>query len=234
MQAARAWLARHTNWLLVLDNAQYPAAVRDYLPQGGSGHVLITSQYPNWLEVASSLKLPTLERKDSIQFLLRRTGREDETGADALADALGNLPLALEQAGAYMEACKCSFSDFLTRFKNDPLRLLSVPIHIRPNEETVMTTWRLSFKQVREALPASGDLLSLCAYLAPDNIPRWLLKDHADVLPELLKSAVQDEIEFDKVLANLLNYSLIDFDSEFLSVHQMVQVAVQQNLPITR
>ena len=232
VQAALAWFPHHTNWLLVLDNALHPAAVRDYLPQGGSGHVLITSRHATWRGTATPLRLNILARDESIAFLLRRTGRTDDTGADALADALGDLPLALEHAGAYIDIHERSFSDYLALFQTHQPQLLAwLPQDAPADTVAVATTWNLSLQQAAEAAPAAADLLNLCAFLAPDDIPRWLLTKHADKLPEPLKTVVQDDFEFDNILVALRRYSLIEAGEDVLVVHRMVQAVVCNSLP---
>jgi hypothetical protein len=101
--AVRRWLEQHPGWLLIFDNAHDAEEVRPYLPQGRAGRALITSRDPNWRGVASTLEVRMLRREDAARFLLERAGQSDEVTARALAAELGDLPLALEQAGAYIE-----------------------------------------------------------------------------------------------------------------------------------
>jgi hypothetical protein len=102
-RAVKRWLEHNPDWLLIFDNAQDPGEIRNYLPLGGAGHVIITSRNPLWGGVAKLLPARVFDRAESIEFLGKRTGQEDNKAADALADELGDLPLALEQAGAYIE-----------------------------------------------------------------------------------------------------------------------------------
>src|SRR5262249_20823843 len=102
--AVRRWLEQHPSWLLIFDDAVERAAVEKYLPHGASGHVLITSRNPNWRRVATSLPVGVLERSKAVTFLQQWTGDHDEAAANALAALLGDLPLELAQAGAYIEA----------------------------------------------------------------------------------------------------------------------------------
>jgi hypothetical protein len=102
VRAVKCWLEHNSGWLLIFDNAHDPGAIRDYLPQGGAGHIIITSRSPDWGSVAGLLPVKKFDRADSIEFLCKRTGQDDQDAADALADELGDLPLALEQAGAYI------------------------------------------------------------------------------------------------------------------------------------
>jgi len=104
IKAVKQWLEQNPKWLLVFDNAKDHIEVRNYIPQGETGHVLITSRNANWRGIATPLDVKVLERSESVDLLLKRTGYTDIEAADALADALGDLPLGLEQAGAYMDA----------------------------------------------------------------------------------------------------------------------------------
>lgn len=102
VRVVKRWLEHNSGWLLIFDNAHDQGAIRDYIPQGGAGHIIITSRNPNWGSVARLLPVKKFDRADSIEFLCKRTGQDYEEVADVLADELGDLPLALEQAGAYI------------------------------------------------------------------------------------------------------------------------------------
>ncbi|NIO68799.1 MAG: toll/interleukin-1 receptor domain-containing protein, partial [Anaerolineae bacterium] len=82
VEAVCRWLAHHDGWLLIFDNARRPEDLRPYLPPGGAGHVLVTSRYPDWRDVANPLTVQVWERDESVAFLLKRTGQTDEAAAD--------------------------------------------------------------------------------------------------------------------------------------------------------
>ncbi len=230
VRAVKRWLERNSGWLLIFDNAHDQEAIRDYIPHGGAGHIIITSHNPDWGSVARLLPVKKFDRADSIEFLCKRTGQDDQGAADALADELGDLPLALEQAGAYIEATGRSIFDYLKLFGEYQQKLLN---RAKPTEEypyTVATTWEISFEKVLKESPDGVDLLNLFAYLAPDNIPRELLAENADHLPEPLASVVVDPLLFDDAVAALRRYSLIDVSDESLSVHRLVQAVVRDRL----
>lgn len=124
IEAVRGRLEQSAGWLLIFDNAREAKAVRDYFPRGGGGHVLVTSRDPNWRGVAHQLSVKVLARAGAVDFLLRRTGQTDAVSAEALAAELGNLPLALEQAGAYIEATGKSLSAYLELFRTRQPELL--------------------------------------------------------------------------------------------------------------
>jgi tetratricopeptide (TPR) repeat protein len=230
IEAMRRWLGQNGGWLLAFDNAPGPMELRDYLPQAATGHVLVTSRNPSWRGVASPLSVQVMERAESVDFLLKRTGQADKETAAELAKALGDLPLALEQAGAYVEATGGSLAAYLDLFCHRQRELLSRGKPSTDYPYTVATTWELSFQQVQQASPAGADLLNLCTFLAPDDIPRDLLSEGAQHLPQPLAEAVADPLAFDEAVAALRRYSLIEAGGDALSVHRLVQAVAHDRL----
>jgi tetratricopeptide (TPR) repeat protein len=234
--AVRQWLSQNGKWLLIFDNAGEPQDLTAYRPQGGGGQVLITSRNPTWRRVARPLDVKVWDRPESVAFLLKRTGREEAAGEGEkaapgqLADELGDLPLALEQAGAYIEACGCSISQYLEMFRSRHEEMLKRGKPSREYPDTVATTWELSFQKVQEASPAAADLLNLCAFLAPDDIPKKLLVEGAKHLPESLAATGQDHVALNDALAVLRRYSLMEVADDALAMHRLVQAVVRDRL----
>jgi len=125
VEAVKRWFGTHPRWLLVFDNATGPKDLRPYLPQGGGGHVLITSRYPSWRGMATPLPLQPMLPDEAVAFIARRTGRSDDDAARSLAEALGYLPLALEQACAYMEETGADVARYLGLFAQRRKELLA-------------------------------------------------------------------------------------------------------------
>lgn len=176
MRTLRRWLSQNTNWLLIFDNADKPADIYDYLPQSRTGHVLITSRNQNWSELVTELQVPVLERDKSIEFLLLRTGQADSKTANDLAKELGDLPLALEHATAYINSVRItSLKEYLDLFctrRQELMKRANPPLSYHA---TVATTWEMSFQKVQQQSTAAAELISLSAFLAPERIPQWLL-----------------------------------------------------------
>ncbi|MDD2837161.1 MAG: FxSxx-COOH system tetratricopeptide repeat protein, partial [Methanothrix sp.] len=235
VKSVKRWLEGEcsSKWLLVFDNAQKPDDLMRYLPVAGSGQVIITSRLSVWDGMAKTLEVCVFQKNEkqdeSVEFLLKRTEQNDRKGATNLARELGDLPLALEQAGAYIKETGISFPDYLDRFKKDRKKLLK---HSKPLNypDTVATTWEISFQAVQKERPVAGDLLNLCAFFAPDAIPRTILEDGAKHLAAALASCVQDTGEFDECIAVLKKYSLINVADSQISVHRLVQAVVQDKL----
>ena len=231
IEAVRNWLGHHQNWLLVFDNAREPADLLDYLPPGNNGHVIVTSRNRNWAGMAQTLTVEVMPRDEAVKFLLTRTGQTDsEAAAAALAKALGDLPLALEQAGAYMEATVKPLDDYLKLFQERGQKLLERGKPSTKYPATVGTTWDISFQEVQAASPAGADLMNLCAYLAPDDIPLKIINEGKEHLPESLAAAVADQLMFDDAVAALRRYSLVEKHGDTLSIHRLVQEVVRDRL----
>jgi tetratricopeptide (TPR) repeat protein len=214
-------------WLLVFDNAEDPADLWPWWPPD-SGRVLVTSRNPTWAGLAATIPLDVLPRSEAISFLRRRLGRDDPA-FDQLATALGDLPLALEQAAAYLEQTYTRPGEYLELLATRTRELFALG---RPatSEQTVATTWTVSLDRLRAEAPAAGDLLRLCAFLAPDDISRELLQNYPDALPEPLAGAVRDRLGYQQALGALGRYSLATVTDDAISVHRLVQAVVRQSL----
>jgi tetratricopeptide (TPR) repeat protein len=230
VKAVKRWLEHNVSWLLIFDNAQDPGEIRNYLPQGGAGHVIITSRNPYWGGVAKRLPARVFDRAESTEFLCKRTGQKDKKAADALADVLGDLPLALEQAGAYIETTGISLTEYQELFQSRRKELWEDESHPPDYPDSVATTWSLAMEQVSQEYQDAADLLNLCAFLASDDISLELLSGGVEHLPEPLATTASDKLAMNRAKKALRQYSLIDTSGEGLSVHRLVQAVVRDLL----
>ena len=231
-----AALARRDDWLLIFDNAADPVDIDGLVPPAGAGRVLITSQYPHW-PADQELDVPVLDQAAAAQFLLTRTGAgSGEKAASAeLADELGGLPLALEQAAAYMRATGRTITDYLGLFRDRRAELMARgdPVGY---DKRVTATWELALAELaRSELARSGlasGLLRMVACCAPEDIPlRLLLRPRPGLAttfgPEvapLLTPLLDSPTACDEAVASLRRYSLISAPRDgFVSVHRLVQ-----------
>jgi hypothetical protein len=226
-------LARRDDWLLIFDNAPDPAEIDGLLPPAGGGRVLITSQYSQW-PGDQALAVPVLGEATAAEFLISRTGAAVSAGVEAaaaeLATKLGGLPLALEQAAAYMRATGRSIPDYLALFRDrwEELMACGDPAGY---DKRVTTTWALAFAAVRQSGPATG-LLRFIACCAAEDIPlRLLLRPRpglaavvGDEVAPLLMPLLDNPIACDDAVAGLRRYSLIsELRDDLVSAHRLVQ-----------
>ena len=221
-------------WLLIFDNAPDPAAVMAFLPRAGPGQVLITSQNPNWPWPV--LEVPVLDPDVAASFLVSRTRDPDRQAAAELASELGGLPLALEQAAAYLQATSKSLASYLALFQKAPQAVLEgFPAHYG---RTVTSTWALAFEQLEKS-PGAVGLLRLLAFYAPEAIPLGLMLQSStglieklgpDVAPKLAP-LLEDPLGDDKAIAALRRYSLVTSAADgYTSVHPLVQVLTRNQI----
>jgi tetratricopeptide (TPR) repeat protein len=225
-------LRQRDRWLLVYDNAERPDRLAVLLPPGGRGHVLVTSRWSIWGSQATPLRVNVLRRDESITFLSKRTGSDDQTALDALAELLGDLPLALEEAAAYLEETHTDVGEYLQLVRERARELfgLEQPPDGLADQRRVATIWSLSLDRVHQEASAAEALLNLCAFLAPDDIPRELPRAHAEVLPDQLGEAVCDPLAYNRLLGAVGRYSLATVTSTSLGVHRLVQAVLQARL----
>ncbi len=218
--------ARQDDWLLIFDNAPSMAAIRQLLPPAGRGQVLVTSQDPHWPGFYT-LDVLALDRQTAAAFMLDRIGSADVSVAMHLAGELGGLPLALEQAAAYILATGRSISEYLTLLQTRRHELLA---RGEPTgyDKQVASTWVLAFEQLRCTVPAAVSLLRLLSFCAPERIPIELLmrsRPHlAENLPTELIPLLNDPLARDEAVAALRHFSLISAPQDgMVSMHRLVQ-----------
>jgi tetratricopeptide (TPR) repeat protein/DNA-binding XRE family transcriptional regulator len=219
VEAVLRRLREARRWLLVLDNVEPAAqgALERWLPPGLGGHLLATSRTPMWL---ARLGLGPLPPACARELLLVRSGQRDAGAADAVAESLGYLPLALSQAAGYLEASGRDLASYADLLRTRLVELMSeAPPEDYPRP--VATTWRLSLERLAAERPPAASLLNLCAFLAPDDIPVGLLRNG---------DGLGDELELDRAIAALRQYSLVERNGDSLRVHRLVQAVVRETI----
>jgi Tfp pilus assembly protein PilF len=162
---------------------------------------------------------------------MHRTGmKKPDTSVGMLAQALGDLPLAMEQAAACIERTRIDFNVYLKRFETHWAELLGQVKTSGEYPDSVEMTWEISFRQLQEEAPEAADLLNLLSFLGPDAIPRSLIRAGAVTLPEGLANIVMDELRLAEAIASLRTYSLIEDDGQVTSVHRLVGTLVRDRL----
>ena len=172
VRAVRAWLENRANgkWLLVLDNADDLALAQQFMPAGRHGHILLTAR-PKETGLIPGIEIEYMEPDQGALFLLRRakvlavekpldTASDDDlTLAKSIAVDLGGLPLALDQAGAYIEEKQQTLAQYQRRYRRDEGKKLRArrgdlagPNHPR----SVTTTFSMAFQAVSAENPAGG------------------------------------------------------------------------------
>ncbi|HEY7145658.1 MAG TPA: FxSxx-COOH system tetratricopeptide repeat protein [Streptosporangiaceae bacterium] len=220
---------RTDRWLLVFDNATEPAALQRFLPSG-PGHTLITSLNPGWNDLAEPILVDVFSVAESVDLLKRYLPRISTREAEELAETLGNLPLALEQAAALLRHSGMSIGEYRTYFAERASELL--PHGTAGYPQGLVAAMAVLFTQVRKNLPDSDTLLKCCAFLGPQPIPRDVLSYGRRVVSSPLREILGDPVRFSKAIIGLDRYSLIQLDEKDrrLQVHRVVQALIREEL----
>ncbi|KAJ4235454.1 hypothetical protein NW757_013525 [Fusarium falciforme] len=222
----RDWLQRDdiSPWLMVVDNADdiglffsdkgHDDASQDplasYLPKSTKGKILVTSRSLDAAEklVGSSratLRIPIMREEQAFELLQRRLeDKTDEAAAMDLVRALDCIPLAVNQAAAYINrrSPRVTTESYLNEFRRSEKRKDSL---LRSDKgdlgrhdgvsNSVVVTWQVTFEQIRREQPRAANLLSLMSQFQAQNIPEIMLHsyDDDDVIPDEIKDG--DDID---------------------------------------
>ncbi|WP_433246018.1 FxSxx-COOH system tetratricopeptide repeat protein [Streptosporangium sp. CA-135522] len=222
----------YPDWLLVFDNADQPEDLYDIIPTGGTGHVLVTSRNHRWQNRARILEVEVFPREESLEFLRRRVPAVAAADANKLADKLGDLPLALEQAGALMSETAMSVASYLDLLDTEAEKILA---ENQPADypHTVAAAWSLSMARLREQMPNALELLYRCAYFGPEPIPLEIIEQrHLMLAPSSLRDTIQDHYQRNRAIRELGRYSLVRIDNfrRTLQMHRIIQTLIRKNL----
>lgn len=245
VNAVKHWLQTNKAWLLIFDNIEDLEMLNSILPMANAGHILLTTQSQATGTLAWPIGIEKMGREHGATFLLRRAkiiepdaqlddaSAFDRAKAAEISETLDGLPLALDQAGAYIEENRYDLTRYLELYhtrRNDLLKRRGGFTSGHP--ESVTTTFALSFEKIQRANPPASDLLCLFAFLHPDDIPEEVLTEGASGFGDCLESVVIDPIKLNEVLGELLKYSLIkrDIEARTISIHRLVQVVIKSGL----
>jgi tetratricopeptide (TPR) repeat protein len=219
-------------WLLIYDNAGDPNEVRTYMP-GGQGQILVTSRNRDWSAESNTLEVDVFTEEESIEFLTRRwTGISDEE-AHTLAEELGRLPLALDQAVAVHRVTGMPLHEYLRLLKKSPGLMLDEG-ESSEYPQSVAKTCRLAFARLREHSPGAAQLLEVCAFLSPSDIAvPMLIRGRGAPLPEPLAQTLLDDIKLRSAIREIGRYGLaqLDVSRDFIRVHMLVGTLLRDMLP---
>jgi tetratricopeptide (TPR) repeat protein len=245
VKAVRRWLAEHDGWLLIFDNADDLKMVREFTPVMSKGRILFTTRVQAANRIAECHRLEKLSAQDGAFFLLHRINKVSinvpleavspriRSEAESLSEELDGLPLALDQAAAYIEEMQSSLAEYLQLYRADGSRLRARRGDIDDDHpESVFKTFSLAFKKVSHDSPAAADLLRLCAFLQPDAIPEEIFSKGASKLGEVLGFASATPERLVDAIGKAGRFSLLQRDPETktFSIHRLVQDVLKDEM----
>ena len=225
----------YRRWLLIFDNADQPEDLQPFIP-GGPGDVLITSRNHRWGSIVDTIALDVFERAESIQFLLKRVPKRlAEADANQLSEALGDLPLALEQAGAVLNEGLMAVSTYLQLLQEEERIAEILSKGSAPAYPTSMTAaWRISVAQLNRHSPEALELLRCCAFLGPEPIPREVFKLGPEESQTGVGALMADPIALATAISWLGRFALAKMDgSPYITVHRLIQALLRAELDLT-
>ncbi|HUN30877.1 MAG TPA: FxSxx-COOH system tetratricopeptide repeat protein [Trebonia sp.] len=219
------------HWLLIFDNADNPKQLESYLPVG-SGHVIITSRNQAWTNIADLLEVNVFSRGESIAHLLRHVPNLEVHDATRVAEALGDLPLAIEQASAWLEQTGMPAEAYVEELVTQATRILALN---QPADypAPVVATWNMSFDRLRERSPAAVRLLQILAFCSPGPISMNLLYSEETTLSLLpYDSALSERLMLGRIIRDISRFALVRVDqgSNSLQIHRLVQAVIRAQM----
>ncbi|MEV7094979.1 FxSxx-COOH system tetratricopeptide repeat protein [Amycolatopsis sp. NPDC051045] len=224
-----------SRWLLIFDNADRPDIVSRFFPaiSTESGHIVVTSRNSQWSGVARTVEVDLFTREESKELLRRAGGGVTEEEADELAEALGDLPLAIEQAAAWRAQTGMPVSEYLELLDQNLAELMEDDVSA-DYQRSVAAAWNVPLSRLRTAHPAALQLLQVCAFFGPEPIARGLFTGvRAAPVPEELAKALSEPIRLNRAIREISRYSLarLDHRSNTLQLHRLVQSVLKNQLP---
>ncbi|HET8840993.1 MAG TPA: helix-turn-helix domain-containing protein, partial [Ktedonobacteraceae bacterium] len=239
------WLHAHRDWLLVCDNVVESVLIQRFIPVAHHGSLLATTRLTTLGTLAPCLELLPMPLEESVQLLLRRAetqlrpqplmqiSTEETIATRTIASTMDGLPLALDQAAAYIEESQCCFVGFLSLLQHNTLQLLREHPASANYPYSVEKTFTLTFKSLCKQNQAAADILTLCCFLAPDEIPEALLLKGASYLSDELQAVFSDPSRLHEAFKDLLAHALLrrNMQAKTLRVHRLVQTVLKEQLP---
>jgi serine/threonine protein kinase/tetratricopeptide (TPR) repeat protein len=245
IEAVRSWMRKNSHWLLIIDNIEDLKHARTILPSIARGHILLTTRTQTTGNIARHIDLEKMTPEEGSQFLLRRTkivtqdaSKEDASTADFqsakdIHEVLDGLPLALDQAGAYIEESGCNLSNYLNRYQACRSKLLGLRGDFEfDHPMSVKGTFSYSLEKIKKISPAAVELLRFCAFLDSEDIPEELIIHGAAELGSILQPVASDPFLLDETLAILRKFSFVyrNSNTNTLSIHRLVQAVLQDSM----
>jgi tetratricopeptide (TPR) repeat protein len=230
VQALFARLRTQGRWLVVLDNAASQEAVRPWVP-AGPGHVVVTSRDPHWSEIAARVEVDVFTRSESVALLRAQVPTLTESDAGRLAAELGDLPLAVAQAAGLIAETGMPADEYLQVLGNSAAEVLSEG---KPGSYPVplAAAVRISLGRLTSEDDAAGQLLTVCAFLAPEPIPiRLFTAAPGGTLPEPLATVAGSTLAFRRCVGRVGRYGLARVAEDRVQLHRLTQAIVRDTLP---
>jgi tetratricopeptide (TPR) repeat protein len=229
LETVLTWMDTHEKWLFIYDNLDSVSDDAPWWPRNNQGNILITTRNQR-LSIGKGIDITVFTEEEAVSFLEKRTGIcNDPQNAAMLSYRLGCLPLALEQAAAYIKNT-LTFPEYLMLLENHGLMVLAETDGVIDYSRPVTATWEITFDKI--SLESAKQLLYLCAYMASENIDSGIFSETAPLLPTPLCNQLSDDLTAISVWKELTKYSLLQKqgDTQNYSMHRLLQEVVREKI----
>ena len=252
LQRVKKWLESNAQWLLIVDNVEDSTPLQDILPSPGrsKGHILLTTRQ-SALRNLTLIPVGKVTPDEGAEILLNRVlmgmgtqteqlKKENREFAKKLSDVMDGLPLALDQARAYIQETQCSIKEYLEIYNNQAKRMKQDllkrwdKLQDEEHPQSVVTTFQISFEKIKSRDMTAAQVLQVCAFLHPDTIPEKIMAEAINVLSKTEKAVEREEIA--EAIQPLLRYSLLhrNWGSETYTVHRVLQAVLQDYILVNQ
>ncbi|MFB7907850.1 FxSxx-COOH system tetratricopeptide repeat protein [Kitasatospora sp. NPDC056076] len=238
-RAARAVLAAldegrpYERWLLVYDNAEDPDRLAPWLPAGtATGHVLVTSRNRRWARHPGRTEVDVFDRTESVRLLRRFNPAIRPDEAEPIAERLGDLPLAVDQAARWLQETPMPAATYLHLLDGALAEVLDRPVP-GGGPAAIAATARIAGADLRRINAPAMRLLELCGFLGPDAIPIELFYTEPAVRAIRPAPGGDGQLVIGEILRAVTQYGLVRHDAEgggTLAVHRIVQALLRDQV----
>ena len=247
LNEVKRWFKHHPGWLLILDNVDEQVKINQLLLTLEGGHILLTTRTQSVANITQNILLEKMQPEEGALLLLRRSGVlpesatlaatsiSDHKEAVVLSRLLDGLPLALDQAAAYMKETLCSLSSYRQLYHRSHKELLERKSMYKnlysDYDESVATTWIISFNQIQQ-FAAAYDLLCFCSFLQADAMPENLLIEGVQSTSSENPNEVDTLLAFTQACQVILNFSFLRRNAAdtMFSMHRLVQLVLKDRM----
>jgi MinD-like ATPase involved in chromosome partitioning or flagellar assembly len=227
----------HRRWLLVLDNADELADLPEYIPVDGPGRILITSRnQQSWRQLAKALEVNVFARDESVNHLSRRVPALGESDAIRIAEVLGDLPLAIEVAAAWLAETGTPASQYISMLEEESATKVFSMGSAANYPRSLLATWGVSVERLRSRSTAAVRLLELCSFFAPEISIELIYGPKTIEALAQYDSSLRMPMMLGRITQELSRLALakVDLSGNSIQVHRLVQSYMRDQLDTNR
>lgn len=229
--------------MLIVDNITNLSLIKNIVPREIHGDLLLTTTIRSFGNTVLPIELKEFTVEEGTEFLLHRAriisqnsstesiSDKDAQSAKTIVTALGGLPLAIDQAGAYIEELHVSLKDYESIYQEETLELLNRRGKFALDHQSVVRTFLLAVDKIKENTIAK-DILEVMALLSENSIPLEIFSDSASHLGNNIGLISNSKHQLNEALALIFNFSLIKRNptTDTVEIHKLVQQTLKASM----